>query len=670
MSLNEPIRRVLPAGSWPSPISPQLAVASGRSLAEPRFDGGVLYVLEGRPHEGGRVVLVRCGPGGDHRDVTPEGWNVRSRAHEYGGGAYAISAGTVIWSSFPDGRLMRQHVGDPAGKAIASPPEPFAGIDGQRFADLAFDRTHRRLLAALEEHGTSSAGEVDQAAVEPRNSLVAIDLRDGSIATLAEGHDFFSDPRIDPMGRLLCWLAWDRPRMPWDGTELWVARLREDGSILDARVIAGAPDESIAQPRWSPDGSLVFASDRTGWWNLYRWREGDAAVTPVAPMEAEVAGPQWVFGLSTTGFTADGRVAAIARSRGRDRLLVIGSAGAREVPLPASELSGLVVQGQTAAVVARAPTQPTALLRVDLDTGVTERVRDTGGLAFDRSWLSEPRLVELPTTGGRTAFAWYYPPTNPEVVGPEGERPPLLVRSHGGPTDHASTGLDLGKQAFTSRGWAVVDVDYGGSTGYGRAYRDRLRGSWGLVDVDDCTNAALWLADQGLADPSRLVIEGGSAGGFTTLAALAFRDVFAAGISWFGVCDLEGLARFTHKFESRYLDQLVAPYPERVDVYRERSPIHAADRIRCPTLILQGADDRVVPQDQSDAIVAALRANGVPVAYLLFQGEGHGFRRAENRLRAMEAELSFTAQVLGFRLADDIEPVEIEGLERWDGRTR
>ena len=643
--------RIAPYGSWPTPISLEMVIAGSRGLAEPWLDGQDLYFLESRPSEAGRIVIMRCTPDGSVADVTPAGFNVRTRAHEYGGGAWTVDAGLVVFSDFPDGHLHRQDAPNDA-------PRPLTAGIGMRFADLRIERARDRVLAVLEDHSVDDH--------EPRNAVVAVSLADGSITTLAEGHDFFSDPRIDPAGERLCWLSWDRPRMPWDGTQLWVGRFAADGSVAASQLVAGGPDESVIGPAWAPDGSLVFASDRSGWWNLYRWRAATGAIEALAPMAAEFAGPQWVFGLRSFGFDGSGRVIAVARSAGTDRLLAIEPGSAPlELRVSGSEFDGLTVRGGIAAFVAHQPTQLAAVVRLDLASGASQRVREAGSLAVDPSWLSVPRHIEFPTSGGRTAFAFYYPPTNPDTTAPEGELPPLIVASHGGPTAHTSSGLSLGLQAFTSRGFAVVDVDYGGSTGYGREFRNQLRGAWGVVDLDDCTNVATWLAGEGLADRARLAIRGGSAGGYTTLAALAFRDVFTAGASYFGVGDLEALARDTHKFESRYLDLIVAPYPDEVAIYRERSPIHYVDQIRCPVLVLQGADDMVVPQAQADELVAALSRNAVPYAYLLFPGEGHGFRRAENQLRSRQAELSFYAQVFGFQLADDFEPVEVIGLDGW-----
>ena len=638
---------ILPYGSWPSPITLDLVLAGSRGLSEPWIDGDDVYLLESRPEEGGRVVLLRLATDGTVTELTPAPANVRTRVHEYGGGAWTVRDGLVVHSEFSDGHLVRIDPG--------TAPYPLTTEPGLRFADLHIDRPRDRVLAIMEDHRTDD--------LEPANSVVAIALHDGTVTPLVDGHDFFSHPRLSPDGAWLSWLTWDRPNMPWDGSELWVGHLDDDGSVGSSDLVAGGATESIANPAWAPDGSLVFASDRSGWWNLYRWRRGVPGVEALAPLAAEFAEPQWVFGQRWFGFDGQGCVIAIARSNGSDRLLVLEAGQVpRVIGLRATDLHGLSVEGDIAVLVADAPTRPAAMVRIDLRSGAARGIRDGRTLTIDPAYLSKPRFVEFPTAKGRTAFAFHYPPTNPVAIAPDGELPPLLVVSHGGPTSNADQRLDMDIQFFTSRGFAVVDVDYGGSTGYGRAYRDRLLGSWGIVDLDDCTNVATWLAAQGLADPARLAIRGGSAGGYTTLCALTFRDVFAAGASYFGVGDLAALARDTHKFESRYLDLLVAPWPDGVAVYDERSPIHFVDHIRTPVLVLQGADDRVVPQAQADELVAALARNGVPYGYLLFQGEGHGFRRIENRRRSLEAELSFYAQVLGFAPADTLEPVEVVGL--------
>ena len=639
----------LPYGSWPSPVSIEMAVGASRGLSEPRQDGEDVYLLESRPEEAGRVALLRRSPDGSISDMAP-GLNVRTRVHEYGGGAYVVQDGLVVFSEFEGNRLMSRRRTDEA-------PFELVADAALRFADMEMDRARHRVLAVQEDQRAS--------ATLPRNLLCAVSLADGTISELATGRDFYSDPRLSADGRQLAYLSWDLPRMPWEGTDLWVAPIAADGSLGEPVHVAGGPTESVAQPKWAPDGSLVFVSDASDWWNLYRWREGLGSLEPLAPMDAEFAGPQWVFGLSDYDIDGDGTIVAAASGPGGTRLLALRSGEVpNDIETSADSFAHVRIHDGIVTLVGGSTRQPSAIFSIDLRTGREERLRDSSRLDIDSGYLSVPRHMTFPTSGGRTAYAWYYAPTNPDVTAPSGDMPPLVVMSHGGPTSQARTSLSLGLQAFTSRGFAVVDVDYGGSTGYGRAFRDQLRERWGVVDVDDCTNAALWLADQGLADRDRLAIRGGSAGGFTTLAALCFKDVFAAGTSYFGLGDLEGFAAITHKFESQYDRYLVGPYPEEAERYRQRSPNNHADRISCPVLVLQGADDRVVPPSQAEGIVAALRRNGLPHAYLLFEGEGHGFRKAENQRRALEAELSFYAQVFGFDLADDLEPIEIIDLAR------
>ena len=637
----------LPYGSWPSPISIDLAVGSERGLSEPVPDGHDLYVLESRPDEAGRVALLRRTPDGAFTDVAPA-HNVRTRVHEYGGGAYGVTDGVIVFSEFSDNTLLL--MGSPADEPVVLVSDP-----ALRFADLALDLVRHRVYAVMEDQTES--------AIEARNVLVAIGLGDGGVSELAVGHDFYSDPKLSPDGSRIAFVTWDFPQMPWDGTDLWVAEIATDGTLREPEHVAGGSAELVIQPRWAPDGSLVFSSDRSGWWNLYRWIGDGSEVLPIAPMEAEIGGPQWVFGLSDYDIDDDGTIVAFAHGPAGARLLALSGDGEpRAIGFAENSLAYVRTRAGLLTAVAGAFTRPTAVVRIDLASGREERLRETGKLALDPRYLSSPEHITFPTSGGRVAYGWYYPPTNPDVVAPDGELPPLVVMSHGGPTSEARTSLSLSRQVFTSRGFAVVDVDYGGSTGYGRAFRDQLREQWGVVDVDDCTAAAEWLAERGLVDPQRLAIRGGSAGGYTTLATLCFKDVFSAGTSFYGLGDLAAFTDITHKFESRYMDLLVGPYPEMAERYRERSPNEHSDRIGCPVLVMQGADDKIVPPSQAEGIVEALRRNGLPHAYLLFEGEGHGFRMAQNQKRALEAELSFYAQVFGFELADDFEPLAVAGL--------
>ena len=647
-------RTIAPFGSWISPIRIEDVVGDVIGLGEPWIDGDDIYWLEARPSEAGRRVLVRSTVDGTIEDVTPAPFNVRTRVHEYGGGSYVVAGGVVVFSNFADGRLYRVDPGAATPVAI-SPEGPW------RYADLRPDPARRRFVAVCEDHGVAG---------EPAASIVAVSI-DGSEppTVLVSGPDFLAAPRIDTGGGRLAWLEWDHPDMPWDATRLRMATIRPDGTLGEPVLVAGGPDESIAQPEWSPDGIIHFVSDRSGWWNLYRLLDGPT-LDALGPADAEFADPAWIFGRSSYAFTPDGSIVAVARHDGRDHLVHVRPRDLMgEVETPYTEFEGLVVGPPGVVTIAGSPGEPTVLARLDPSTlAVAGVLRRASGVVLDPEVVSLPEAIHFPTSGGRTAHALYNPPRNPRFAGPGGERPPLMVLSHGGPTSNASTALDLAKQLLTSRGIAVVDVDYGGSTGYGRAYRRELNGSWGVVDVDDCVAAARFLAERGDVDADRMAIEGGSAGGYTTLAALAFRDVFAAGISRFGVGDLETMTRDTHKFESRYLDRLVGPYPAAAPTYHDRSPVHFLDRISCPVLVMQGLDDKVVPPSQAEAIVAALAANGIPYAYLAFEGEGHGFRGATAIRRSLEAELSFLAQVFGFDLADTLDPIELTGPADWPRR--
>jgi dipeptidyl aminopeptidase/acylaminoacyl peptidase len=461
----------------------------------------------------------------------------------------------------------------------------------------------------------------------------------------------------------MCWLSWNHPNMPWDGCELWVADVARDGSLSGARLVAGGIDESIVQPSWSPDGVLHFVSDRTGWWNLYRL--GAGGVEALTAEKAEFGEPQWQLGMSHYAFDGASRIVCTYVVAGISRLGVVDTATRALTPisLPYTWIGASVrARDGRAYIVAASPTEPRALLAVDIATGSVEVVRSSASVDVDAAFISTPETIEFPTTGGRSAYAFLYPPRNRDQSIPDGELPPLLVRTHGGPTAAQPAMLQLDVQFFTTRGFAVLDVNYGGSSGYGREYRRRLDGAWGIVDIDDCVNGALHLVREGRVDGDRLAIDGGSAGGYTTLAALTFRDTFATGASYFGVADLELLARDTHKFESRYLDRLVAPYPSGVAVYRERSPIHHTDQLARPVVLFQGLDDRVVPPAQAQAMFDAVRDKGLPCAYVAFEGEDHGFRKADSIVRSIEGELGFYARIFGFEPADALAPLHIENL--------
>jgi dipeptidyl aminopeptidase/acylaminoacyl peptidase len=643
--MSEP--KVAPYGSWKSPITSDLIVAETIGLGQIALDGDDVYWSEMRPAEGGRYVVVQRSPDGQTTDITLPPFNARTRVHEYGGGAYVVADGTVYFSHWDDQRMYRQ---DPGGQ-----PHPITPEADLRYADGVVDRRRGRMVCVREDHTVAEHEAV--------NTLVSLDLDGREPArVLASGNDFYASPRLSPDGDRLAWLTWNHPNMPWDGTELWVGELQADGSLGRIESVAGGVDESIFQPEWSPDGVLYFVADRTGWWNLYRWHEG--GVEPLVEMEAEFGLPQWIFGMSTYAFASGDRIVCAYTEQGTWRLAGLDTATGALTPIetPYSEIGQIRAASNRAVFLAGSPTEPTSVVQFDLATGQFEVLRRSSDVAVGPGYLSQPRPVEFPTENGLTAHAFFYPPQNGDYVAPSGERPPLLVISHGGPTGSTSSTLDLGIQYWTSRGIGVLDVNYGGSTGYGRAYRQRLEGQWGVVDVDDCANGARYLVECGEVDGERLIIRGGSAGGYTTLCALIFRDIFKVGASYFGVSDLAALAKETHKFESRYLDRLVGPYPEREALYRERSPIHSTDRLSCPVIFFQGLEDQVVPPSQAELMVEALRAKGLPVAYVPFEGEQHGFRRAGNIKRALDAELYFYSRVFGFELAEPVEPVPIENL--------
>ena len=636
--------KVAPYGAWKSPITSDLIVSGTIGLGRIVLDGDDTYWTEMRPAERGRYVIVRRTASGQISDITPSPFSARTRVHEYGGGSYSVLNGVVYFSNFADQRLYRLEPG--------AEPHPTTPELDLRYADMIFDRHHHRLICVREDHTAT-----DREAV---NAIVA--LGHGEARVLAGGYDFYSSPRLSPDGRFLAWLSWRHPNMPWDGTELWTAEIAEDGALHDQRLIAGGENESIFQPEWSPDGTLVFVSDRTGWWNLYRSRDG--SVEPLCPMEAEFGLPQWAFGMRTYGFASPSRAICIYIKQGIAYLgdLDIPSGNLKSIETAFSDIAGIQVSADRAVFVGASPTAMSAIVSLDLATFKTEVLRRASELVIDPGYISPPQAIEFPTTNGLTAHAFFYAPRNRDFVAPDGERPPLLVMSHGGPTAATSPALSLGIQYWTSRGIGVLDVNYGGSTGYGRAYRERLNGQWGVVDVDDCANGALYLAKQGLIDGNRLAITGGSAGGYTTLCALTFRDVFKAGASHFGVSDLEALSIDTHKFESRYSDRLVGPFPEARELYRERSPIHFTDRLSAPVIFFQGLEDKIVPPNQAEMMVEALRAKGLPVAYVAFEGEQHGFRQAAHIKRALDGEFYFYSRVFGFDPADAIEPVAIENL--------
>jgi dipeptidyl aminopeptidase/acylaminoacyl peptidase len=657
--------RTAPHGSWASPITSDLIVASSIGLGDILTDGRDIYWIESRPQERGRSVIVRCSRDGRPADVTPPipsdsqgAFSVRTRVHEYGGGAYLISGGVVYFCNDADQRLYRQERGGWPVAVTETPSKP----RGMRYADGVMDAVRGRMIWVREDHTTSAA--------EPVNTLVDI-APDGARPqrVLVSGSDFYAAPRLSPDAARLAWLEWCHPNMPWDGTKLWVGSFTADGSIADKRKVAGGDAESIFQPEWSPDGVLYFVSDRSGWWNLYRLDgdplTGGSEAEPVFPLAAEFGSAQWGFRPSRYAFASARRLICSYSRDGAASLAAVDldTFGVTPIATEFTEIGSVRSDPDHVYFIGASPTHFPAIVKLSVKLSPTSgevtilKLSNTEDVRAYEGHLSAPQSIEFPTENGLTAFGLFYPPVNRDFTAPPAELPPLIVRAHGGPTSAFSSALDWSVQYWTSRGFAVLNVNYGGSTGYGRLYRERLRGQWGIVDVADCINGARHLAATGRVDGKRMAIRGGSAGGYTTLCALTFHDVFATGASYYGISDLEALARDTHKFESRYLDGLIGPYPARQDLYHDRSPIHFADRLSVPIAFFQGAEDPIVPPNQAEAMVAALKAKGLPFQYLLFDGEQHGFRRAQTIKRTLDAELCFDSIFLtAAKLSFAIEP--------------
>lgn len=713
MTTNPPVDNGVPFGSWSSPISAQLVAAGGVGVGGPAVrslgsetsgesSGSEVWWSELRPTEGGRVVLVSRSSAAaepvasepvdgepvdsEPIDRLPEPWSARTRVHEYGGGAWWLGDDGLFFAEWTDQRLYRLGFEDNAEPEPVT-PEPTVPA-GWRYADGAVHPDGQWLVCVREDHhprdGHDAGSGSESARTEPRNEIVAIALT-GEVSepvVLATGHDFVAAPRFSADGRWLSWVRWDHPNMPWDATTLCAAPVFANMRVGNVQTVAGGGStggpatESIHGAGWTSDGRLVFSSDRNGYWNLYAWHPGRSETAALTELTgAEIGGPPWVFGVQRWVELDDGRLVVAVTTDAVDTLGVLsaGTTGpTTPEPLPtpgATLIGGLSASGPgRVAMVAAGPRALNGVVDIDTTGQQITLVRPPDDPGVDPGWFSEAQAITY-ESAGRQAHAFFYPPTGlsptgQPMTGPEGSAPPLIVMGHGGPTSHAGSALNLKVQYWTSRGFAVVDVNYGGSSGFGRAYRDLLQGTWGIVDVEDCINAARHLADAGMVDRERLAIRGGSAGGFTVLAALVQSDDFAAGTSLYGVADLTALAADTHKFESRYLDGLVGPYPARRDRYEERSPINSTDQLSSPLLVLQGLEDEIVPPNQSEAIVDALAAKGVPHAYVPFEGEQHGFRRAENIIRSFEVELWFYGRILGFQPNDEIEaPAGAVGMD-------
>jgi len=638
--------QVSPYGSWKSPVTSDIVASGVTRLGQIEIEGGDIYWSEMRPSEAGRYVVVKYSPDGEIIDVNPPPFNARTRVHEYGGGSYKVNNDTVYFTDFKDQRIYKMKLGEK--------PWPITPKNALRYADIVFDNHRGRIICVREDHRKQGGEAV--------NTIISMDLNGKDVKKIVSGNDFYSSPRISPDGRQLAWITWNHPYMPWDKTELWVGKLSDDNLIEKPVWVAGEHEESVVQPLWSTDNVLYFVSDRSNWWNIYCWKDNE--VTPVCLMEAEYATPLWVFAQSNYAFESEHKLICSYTKKGKWHISQLDTETGQieEIKILYTHISGLHVSNGYAVFIGGSPQEVSSVVKLDLETYTTEVLRRSSEISVDPRYLSKPKSIEFPTEKSLTAHAIYYKPRNKDYTAPPETRPPLLVIVHGGPTSATSTTLSWPIQFWTSRGFAVVDVNYGGSSGYGKKYRQRLNSQWGVVDIDDCVNAAKYLVNIGEVDGDKLAIRGGSAGGYTTINALTFRDIFKAGASYYGISDLEVFVQDTHKFESRYLDTLIGPYPERKDLYHDRSAINFLEKLQTPMILFQGLEDKIVPPNQAELIVEALRKKGKPVAYMPFDGEQHGFRQAKNIKRSLEAELYFYSRIFGFEPADLIEPVFIENL--------
>ncbi len=645
--MNHTTKKTAPFGSWLSPVSGESLVQKSLRLGQIQIDNSRVYWTEGRPAEKGRTAWMVGALDTTISEINPGGWDVRTRAHEYGGGAILAHNGRYFCVNNADSQLYEISDGGPSQKISNSPDF--------HFADAVLDSTRDMLFVVGEDHSDPA---------DVKNMLLRVGLDgNGEQHIVGQGHDFYSNPQLSPDGSQLLFITWDHPNMPWDGTQLWMGDLDEAGDLSNLQVIAGGSAESIFQPLWDPNGNIYFVSDKSGWWNLYEYSQGTRRC--ILEMDAEFGLPQWVFGMSTYAVLSSGKLIASYRDINGSHLIAIdvATSNAREIDTPYSDIDQLQGQGDLISFIGKRHDQPAAIVAMDLDTGHLHVLRRSAETDLLVESISTPELICFENASDQSTYAWFYPPQNVEYEAPEGDKPPLIVLSHGGPTAYSSAAFGLAIQYWTTRGFAIVDVNYSGSTGFGRAYRERLNGNWGILDVDDCVAAAQYLESEGRIDGSRMIIKGGSAGGYTTLSALTFTDVFKAGASYYGIGDLTLLTGDTHKFESRYLDHLVGEYPRESQKYLDRSPLYSAEKLECPVIFFQGLDDPVVPPNQAETMVQAIRDNGIPVAYIPYEGESHGFRRAETIVNAIESEYYFYCRIFGITSESVLNPIEIFNLD-------
>ena len=636
-------KQKLAFGSWESTITTDLILNNSVSLGEISLFGDDIYWVEMRANEGGRYVVVKQTIDGKKTDAIPSGYNARTRVHEYGGGSYLVTNRGVVFSNFDDQSLYLVDANNVCKKLTIQ--------EDCRYADIIYDKYRERLICIREDHS--------ERAKEAVSSIIAVSLLEsGNEIILQCGADFYSNPRLSNDGQKLCWISWFHPNMPWDNTSLFTSEINDVGQIGKASLVAGGDiNESVCQPSWSFDDILYFISDKNNWWNLYRL--GENGIECIIKLDAEFAVPQWSFRESNYDFIDYNSIISIYRQQGLAYIAIINTDKKtfETLSLSYTEIESLVCKKNKAYFLGSSPTEFKSIIEYDIEKKIVNVIQKSNAICLDKEYISVGESISFPVDENKHAHAVFYRPQNRYYTGLDDEKPPLVVMSHGGPTGESHNGLKMVVQFFSSRGFAVLDVNYGGSSGYGREYRRRLNGNWGIVDVNDCSKAALYVAEEGWVDKDRLAIRGGSAGGFTTLAALAYTDVFKAGASHYGVSDLEALTKETHKFESRYLDTLIGAYPETQEIYKERSPVNAVDRLSCPVIFFQGLEDKIVLPNQAELMVDALKLKGIPVVYIAYEGEQHGFRQAKNIKRTLESELYFYATIFNFKCADKIEPI-------------
>lgn len=633
------IKKTEPYGTWKSPISSESLVESNLRFGQIDVNKSTFYYVEGRPSEKGRCVLMKGSLEGSTEELLPQAFNVRTTVHEYGGKCFLGYKETVYFVNYQDQDIYKITKEKVVSRITQEP--------SLRFAD--FTITEDALYAVAEKHHGNLV----------ENMLVRVSLNTSHIEVITRGYDFYAAPRISPDNHTLAWFCWNHPNMPWDGSELWMAKLSSEGILSCPKCIAGGPEEAITAPLWSDDNILHFISDRTGFWNLYRYVND--SIEALYPCELDFGAPHWIFGSERYCFLENGKIAAIGTNKGVDNLYILDveKHTLERIEAPFTSISDLYCLSETNLLfIAASPSTPTALVAFDLKTKKNSTLKYSQNKTIEEGFRSLPEEIAFKTENGLTSYGFYYPPTNKNYQSNKGEKPPLIMRCHSGPTSHVSPKFGLDILYFTSRGFAFFEINYGGSTGYGRDYRNRLRNSWGIVDVQDCVYAAHELCRRDLVDKNRLIIKGGSAGGYTALSALTFKNTFQAGACYYGVSDLEALVKETHKFELHYLDRLVGPYPKEKDTYIKRSPIHFVDKLSCPIIFFQGANDKVVSPSQSEVMYLALSKKKIPTTYILFENESHGFRIGSTIKRCIEAELFFYSKIFHFTLADPIPPLD------------